>query len=140
MSDQQVFVDSPILIYAHDNLAGPKRDIARNQISDLWETEGSAFISIQVLEEFYARLLSVNISAFEAQQAVIDYLEWGVIAQDSVLIQEAFSLQVRWKLDFAQARILAAARRSGASILWSDRFPEGQDYDGVLTQNPLVKK
>src|SRR5262249_48604036 len=138
MSDQQVFVDSPILICAHDNLAGPKRDLARYHISELWEKEGSAFISISVLEEFYARLVSANVSAFEAQQAVIDYLEWGVIEQDAALLQEAFSLQVRWKLEFAQAKVLPAARRSGASVLWTDRFPEDQDYDGVVTKNPLV--
>jgi predicted nucleic acid-binding protein len=33
--------------------------------------------------------------------------------------------------------ILVAARRAGASILWSEDLSDGQSYDGVTVQNPF---
>ncbi len=51
MSDV-VFVDSNILIYAHDADAGPKQERAVAILRELWES-GSGRMSVQVLQEFY---------------------------------------------------------------------------------------
>ena len=48
----KAFVDSNILVYAHDADAGPKQKIAAAQIRALWEDQ-SGRISTQVLQEFY---------------------------------------------------------------------------------------
>jgi len=45
------FVDTNILIYAHDLDAGQKNKISRDIIRDLWENR-SGIISTQVLQEF----------------------------------------------------------------------------------------
>jgi predicted nucleic acid-binding protein len=50
MSDV-VFVDSNILVYAHDADAGPKRDRAVKSLRLLWES-GAGRLSVQVLQEF----------------------------------------------------------------------------------------
>jgi predicted nucleic acid-binding protein len=34
--------------------------------------------------------------------------------------------------------ILVAARRAGASIVWSEDLSDGQSYDGVVVQSPFV--
>jgi predicted nucleic acid-binding protein len=49
----KVFVDSNILVYAHDADAGPKQKIAAAQIRALWEHQ-SGRISTQVLQEWSA--------------------------------------------------------------------------------------
>jgi len=48
----KVFVDTNILIYAHDLDAGRRHEIARAGVEDLWH-RGTGVISIQVLQEFY---------------------------------------------------------------------------------------
>ena len=50
MPEDKVFVDTNVLIYAHDNSAGRKHEVARNQILALWE-EGHGLLSTQVLQE-----------------------------------------------------------------------------------------
>ena len=54
MSDV-VFVDSNILIYAHDADAGIKRDRAVEKLRQLWDSGGGR-TSVQVLQEFYVNV------------------------------------------------------------------------------------
>ena len=49
------FVDTNILIYAHDLDAGVKHRCAARVIQTLWET-GVGIISTQVLQEFYVNV------------------------------------------------------------------------------------
>jgi predicted nucleic acid-binding protein len=51
----KTFVDTNILIYAHDLDAGPKHQCAADVIRTLWET-GVGVISTQVLQEFYVNV------------------------------------------------------------------------------------
>ena len=46
------FVDTNILIYAHDLDAGVKRELAMAQLRELWDS-GTGRLSVQVLQEFY---------------------------------------------------------------------------------------
>ena len=48
----RVFVDTNVLIYAHDLDAGIKHQVAVSLIEDLWEHENGA-LSVQVLQELY---------------------------------------------------------------------------------------
>ena len=48
----KVFVDSNILIYAHDEDAGSKQQDAAERLRKLWDTH-SGCLSTQVLQEFY---------------------------------------------------------------------------------------
>ncbi len=49
------FVDTNILIYAHDASAGAKHDRARALLQSLWQ-ERAGGLSIQVLQEFYVNV------------------------------------------------------------------------------------
>ena len=51
-TEQRQFVDTNVLIYAHDPSAGPKYDQAKALINDLWRS-GAGCLSIQVFQEFY---------------------------------------------------------------------------------------
>ena len=50
-----VFVDSNILIYAHDADAGAKSQRAQLALSRLWES-GDGRLSVQVLQELYVNV------------------------------------------------------------------------------------
>ncbi len=54
MSDV-VFVDTNILVYAHDADAGVKRERAIEKLRQLWETD-TGRLSVQVLQEFYVNV------------------------------------------------------------------------------------
>jgi predicted nucleic acid-binding protein len=54
MTDR-VFVDTNVLIYAHDLDAGLKHDRAVSIVSGLWVKE-NGILSVQVLQEFYVNV------------------------------------------------------------------------------------
>lgn len=56
MSDV-LFVDTNILIYAHDADAGVKRERAAEVLRQLWASD-TGRLSVQVLQEFYVNVTS----------------------------------------------------------------------------------
>jgi predicted nucleic acid-binding protein len=48
----KTFVDTNVLIYAHDTEAGRKHDIAKPVLRELW-ADRTGVLSTQVLQEFY---------------------------------------------------------------------------------------
>jgi len=71
----KVFVDSNVLIYAHDKDAGSKQAQAAQRLSELWET-GLGRLSTQVLQEFYVNVtqkISKPLSRSAAREVVRGY-------------------------------------------------------------------
>jgi predicted nucleic acid-binding protein len=54
-TSDKTFVDSSVLIYAHNRDAGAKREIARGILDDLWCARRSVLI-MQVLQEAYVNV------------------------------------------------------------------------------------
>src|SRR6266702_8650582 len=52
MSGNRKFVDTNVLVYAHDVTAGDKHGRARALVEELWETRQGC-LSVQVLQEFF---------------------------------------------------------------------------------------
>jgi predicted nucleic acid-binding protein len=135
-----VFVDTNILLYAHDVDAGDKRRIASGRVKELWESDVPASLSVQVLQEFFVNLIRKGVTPRTARETVSGYLLWQVIDNDRPLFLHAMDEQSRWRISFWDASILAAARHSGAEVIWSEDFNPGQDYGGVVVLNPLVEQ
>lgn len=139
MSDS-AFVDSNILIYAHDLGTGTKHDIARDLVTHLWNT-GTGVLSTQVLQEFYVnvrRKAQRPLTAGEAARIVEDYLSWEVVVNSGEDILEALRLEERFRISFWDALIVQAASQSGAEILYSEDLNHGQLYGRVRVINPLL--
>jgi predicted nucleic acid-binding protein len=140
MSDEPVFVDTNILVYAHDRDAGDKHLEAKAAVESLWNRAILPSVSIQVLQEFYVNLIRKRVKTSKAREAVMNYLEWDVIENDRNLLLDGMQLQEKWALSFWDALIVAAAHKARAHELWSEDLNPGQDYDGVFTVNPLAKE
>lgn len=78
---QKYFVDTNILIYAHDSSAGAKHDRARQLIERLW-TSGEGVLSTQVLQELCINLrrkVARPIPVEEVRQLIQDYMSWEIV-------------------------------------------------------------
>jgi len=134
------FVDTNILIYAHDVDAGDRHWRAKTVVSELWES-GLGMLSTQVLHEFYVnitRKIPAPLAPAAARALIEPYLSWQVqaLGPDSVLI--ASEIQQRYRISFWDALIIHAAACGGASVLYSDDLNAGQVMEGVKIVNPLV--
>ena len=74
----RTFVDSNILIYAHDADAGARQRRASEQLVELWAA-GTGLLSTQVLQEFYVNVtqkIKAPLSRSAAREVVRDYAPW----------------------------------------------------------------
>jgi predicted nucleic acid-binding protein len=140
MSDK-TFVDTNVLVYAHDVDAHAKRDAARASLRELW-TEGSGVVSPQVLQEFYVtvtRKLATPLPKKTARAIVATYIPWCIDVTPAE-IESAFRIEDKATVGFWDALILAAAVKSGSTRLLSEDLNAGQTIEGVLVENPFNRK
>jgi hypothetical protein len=77
---ERIFVDTNILIYAHDLEAGAKHGVAVPLIEGLWEKEAGV-LSTQVLQEFYVHVTRKILNPLppaKARSIIENYLAWQV--------------------------------------------------------------
>jgi predicted nucleic acid-binding protein len=133
------FVDTNILIYAHDPASGSKRDRARQLIEQLWQS-GQGVLSTQVLQELCVNLrrkVARPLPVDEIQQLIHDYLSWEVIVNTPQSTIQALEIELRYKVSFWDALVINAAETAGAAILYSEHLATGQKYGSVRVMNPL---
>lgn len=136
------FVDSNVLVYAHDRSQGGKHEQARELLARLWRDRSGA-VSTQVLQEFYVnvrRKAEHPISPNEARRLVEDYLRWEVVVNDGGSILQALDLERRYQLSFWDALIIQAAQDAGVEILYSEDLSHGQTYGTVLVVSPFAEE
>jgi predicted nucleic acid-binding protein len=133
------FVDTNILIYAHDISAGQKHSRARELIRDLWQS-AEGCLSVQVLQEFYVNVtqkVAKPLPAETAAQIIADLSVWEVHCPKTEDVLGAIRLQKRYQLSFWDAMIVASALQLGCQVLWSEDLNAGQVYDQVEVQSPF---
>lgn len=134
------FVDTNILVYAHDVSAGPKHDRAVELLESLWESR-SGCLSVQVLQEFYVsitRKVAHPLDSSAAAQIVADLSVWRVHAPEAADVLAAIEIQRRYSVSFWDAMILQSATRLGCEIVWSEDLHPGQTYGGVRVADPFA--
>ena len=139
MSDRY-FVDTNILMYAHDTAAGEKHVRAKALVEELWESRSGA-VSTQVLQELAVNLrrkAKKPLDAKATRDIIADYLAWHVVVNGGDAILEALELEGRYQLSFWDALVIQAAQVAGAEILYSEDLSDGQRYGTVRVKNPLT--
>ena len=135
-----VFVDTNILIYAHDADAGPKRERAIAALKELWES-GNGRLSVQVLQEFYlnvTRKLATPVARSTAREIVGAYRPWVRAPTTVDTIIRASDIAEMVQIAFWDALIVASAEQDGAAKLYSEDLNSGQVIAGVKIVNPLT--
>ena len=132
-----IFIDTNILVYAHDKDAGARHEKARNLIQKLWMNNSPPAISIQVLQELYVNLIRKQIPAATANEFIEDYLQWNVIENTRTILTRGIDFSIRFHLSFWDSLIVAAAESANADELWSEDLQSGATIAGIRIVNPL---
>jgi predicted nucleic acid-binding protein len=138
--NDKCFVDTNILVYAHDRSAGLKHQRAQTLLEQLWDS-GQGVLSTQVLQELCINLrrrIHRPLPVEEVRLLIRDYATWEVVTNTPESILQALDIEQRYKTSFWDALILQAAESSGASILYSEDLATGQRYRKVRVINPLI--
>jgi predicted nucleic acid-binding protein len=137
---EKVFVDSNVLVYAHDADSGDKQRIAANAVAEIMDARVGV-LSIQVLQEFYStvtRKLRSAITRDVARELLRGYSSWTIQSLTAEDVVAASFLEQRHQLSFWDALIVQTALLAGAKKLLSEDFQHGRSISGVTVENPFV--
>ena len=137
MSDK-TFVDTNVLIYAHDVDAKGKHEIAKNVLRELW-SQRTGVLSMQVLQEFYGnvtRKIATPLPKDAARLVVSSYSIWCTETTPAE-IASAFRIEDESRIGFWDSLIVAAAVKSGAVRILSEDLNAQQMIAGVRVENPF---
>lgn len=138
MSDK-TFIDTNVLIYAHDIDADAKHKIAKGVLQELW-SERTGVLSAQVLQEFYVnvtRKIPSPLSKDLARLVVSSYAIWCLETTPTEILA-AFRIEDESRIGFWDALIVSSAAKSGANRILSEDLNAGQRIAGILVVNPFV--
>jgi predicted nucleic acid-binding protein len=134
------FLDTNVLVYAHDVDAGRKHSVARDLVLKLLD-EGTGLVSVQVLQEFFVTVtkkIPSPLDADTAEEIIEDLGVMGVFSPVKEDVVAAIHLVKRHRIGFWDAMVVRAALAQDASVIWSEDLAAGQTYDGVIVRNPFV--
>ena len=133
------FVDTNVLVYAHDTSETRRQPIARALLDELW-TSRTGLLSTQILQEFYVvatRKFHPPMARRAAREIVALYGIWPIVQVDVTLILTASELEERHKLSFWDALVVEAARVAGARRLVTEDLQNGRRIGGVRIEDPF---
>lgn len=138
----KVFLDTNIIVYAHDRSSGDKHAAAREIMDHLWESR-EGVISVQILQEFFVCVTKKIAKPLPIKNAriLLEYLSsWDVVTNDKYITLKAIDLQEKYRFSFWDSLVIQAAIKGGATILMSEDLPDGKVVEGLKIVNPFKEE
>jgi predicted nucleic acid-binding protein len=135
-----VFVDTNVLIYAHDRDATGKRRNAAKALEKLWD-DRTGRVSVQVLQEFYVTVtkkLGTPLARAAAREIIRTYTPWVQAPTTPETVIRATELSELAQLSFWDGLIVASAEQVGATSIFSEDLNTGQVVAGIRIVSPLL--
>jgi predicted nucleic acid-binding protein len=138
----KVFLDTNIIVYAHDRSSREKHAVAREIMDYLWESR-KGVISVQVLQEFFVCVTKKIVKPLHLKNArtILEYLfSWDVVVNDKYITLKAIDLQEKYQFSFWDSLVIQAAIQSKARILFTEDLADGQVVKDLKILNPFNKE
>jgi len=135
-----IFVDTNIFITARDPNDAAKQARAAEWIANFWRDRAGR-TSVQVLSEYYYNVthkLTPGIASADAWDDVQALFEWRPHPIDGALLERARDIEQRWRLNWWDSMIVAAAQMQGCAILLTEDLQDGAVFGGVTVRNPFT--
>lgn len=139
--NDNVFLDTNVLVYANDAEEPRKQRTARALLKEVLRAE-SGVISVQVLSEFWVTVtqkIRTPLSLRTARREVELFQLMTIVDLDSALFYDALRLQQLYQISYWDAQIVAAADTAGCRVLYSEDLNTGQKYGNVTVVNPFAE-
>ena len=132
-----LFLDTNVVVYAFDRADPAKQRIA----IDVLEASERLVVSTQVLLESWwvlTRKLSDPLDENQASEVIDQLCALPVVSTDPQLVRQAIQTSRRFEIAVWDALIIEAARAAGCRRVMSEDLHSGQDFDGVIIENPFA--
>jgi predicted nucleic acid-binding protein len=132
------FIDTNVVLYAVSRASGERSKAERaNEILNARDVA----LSAQVLQEFYTQATRDSRQdrlTHEQAAGVVQTLGLFPTQDTTVaLVLAAMEAKQRFGISYWDAAIIEAARGLGCAVVLSEDLSDGQDYAGVIVENPF---
>jgi predicted nucleic acid-binding protein len=134
-----VFVDTNVLVYAHQENEPRKQPLAAHWLELLWR-DRSGRTSVHVLNEYYVTLtrkIKPALSAGDAWDHVRNLLTWNPQPTDAELMLRAHEVEQRYRLSWWDSLIVGAAQLQNCAVLLTEDLQDHAIYGSVTIRNPF---
>lgn len=133
----RVFLDTNILVYAHDTASPDKQRKSREIITQIADS-ASGVISTQVMQEFYvAATRKLGVDPLVVKGVLKTFAVFDLVQISAPLIHEAVDCSILNQLSFWDSLIIASAASAGCTVLLSEDLNSSQTVLGVKIKNPF---
>lgn len=135
------FLDTNILVYAHDRSSGLKHEVARELVRSCWEV-GNGVLSTQVLQEFYVtvtRKIPSPLSSSTALRLVKALGEWELHQVSLETVCRGAEIADLHQFSFWDGLIIASARALRARVLLTEDLQHGFRFEDLEIVNPYLR-
>jgi predicted nucleic acid-binding protein len=139
MTDERFSLDTNILFYAIDN-----HDIAKHErasvVLEQLATRHGCIVPVQTYAEFFSAAIRKGKMSLSEAAAQIE--DWQALFSTAYPRPGSLAQAIRGvrdhSLSFWDAMLWSVAKDSGATILLTEDFQDGQELGGVCFRNPLI--
>lgn len=132
------FVDTNVLVYAHEAGAGAKHRQAVDLLERLFEDQTGA-VSIQVLSEFYLTAIKkLDMKEQEAEEIIADLGSWIIHRPTHADLLRASRIHRQHRMSWWDALIVNSAVELGCVVLWSEDFTTARRFGTLAIKNPFA--
>jgi len=132
------FLDTNVLIYAVSS--APEESAKKERALELI-SHADFGLSAQVLQEFYVNVtakIALPLSPDEAVALLEQFRTFPVVWTDYPLIVSGIETALRFGISYWDGAIIAAAKRLGATTLYTEDLNHGQRYGSIQAVNPFL--
>lgn len=132
------FADTNILLYAISR--DPEEQTKATRANEILAARDIG-LSVQVLQEFYVQATRESradrLPHDQAVKLIDSFVRFPIQETTLGTVLSAMSTRQRFDISYWDAAIIEAARALGCKIVLSEDLNDGQDYAGVVVENPF---
>ncbi|MCY4661498.1 MAG: PIN domain-containing protein [Acidobacteria bacterium] len=133
------FLDTNVLIYAHDGRDPRKQTCARDLIRRLLR-ERRGVLSLQVLQEFFAAATrKLGMSSEDARRRIVQYSRFDVVTLGVADLVAAIDLHRLHHVSLWDALVVRAALNGACTTLHTEDMQSGYVVETLTLRNPFPK-
>lgn len=131
------FIDTNVLVYTDDHDETEKQRTALDLLAKA-RRDGTGVVSTQVLQEYFsAATRKLGVEPTLARRKVELFARHHLVLVDLADVLAAIDLHVVHGLAFWDALIVAAAKRAGCRVLYSEDLQTGRKFEGLEVVDPF---
>ena len=136
-ADERFTLDTNLLVYAIDRVAGARHDVAGQIIQHAVQLD--CWLTLQAVSEFYAVVTRKGVvQPPDAAAQAADWLDlFPCAAASEAAVRTALAAAAAGRASYWDALLVATAGEAGCRVILTEDLADGADLGGVRIRNPF---